>query len=79
MVEQGSVGFEFCVSCGEGTLLDYGTTKDRDSVIGEAVKSWAIKGYSPNGLIPTDFDLMDWFSDKVISFRPASPDCPTAQ
>ena len=35
MAEQGSVGFEFCVSCGEGTLLDYDMCRNQDVLVWE--------------------------------------------
>lgn len=71
--------FEFAISCGEGTLLDYGITDNRDSVIGDVAKSWAIEAINPYSCLPSDFDLKDWLSKKTISIRPASQDCQTGK
>lgn len=61
--------FEFCVSAGEGTLLDYGVCDESDLL-------WKV-----TRLDYADVYIREEIKDgnQTVMFRPASPDCLTGQ
>lgn len=78
--------FEYAISDGEGTLIDYGVVNRAGTGVGSYI--WfrdIIRGFKefevqPNGdTAAFDSRQKPWGSEKAVYFRAISPDCLTGQ
>ena len=78
MAESSSVGFEFCISAGEGTLLDYGVMgAELPFMVGSICIDEVIQDTLEYG--NTISIANEHEGERKIAFRPAPPDCQTGK
>lgn len=74
--------FEYAISFGEGTLLDYGVANSSHvniEIPDMGREGWGYCSCHDDGDISVTGDIPKSLDDHVIRFRPAPPDCVTGK